>query len=81
VCFHWETDAEYPFLKEDQQVGNVLCSICKSQFSIEHGGHSTILQHIKVTKHAIAAETRSCSKKITSYFTKETITDGVNILV
>jgi hypothetical protein len=26
-------------------------------------------------KHAIAAETKSCSKKVTSYFTKETITD------
>jgi hypothetical protein len=25
-------------------------------------------------KHAIAAETKSCSKKVTSYFTKETIT-------
>jgi hypothetical protein len=66
---------EYPFLKEDQQVGKVLRSICKSQFSIDHGGHTNILQHIKKRKHAIAAETKSCSKKITSYFTKETTTD------
>jgi hypothetical protein len=56
-------------------VGKVLCSICKSQFSIEHGGHFDILQHIKKRKHATAAETKSCSKKVTSYFTKETITD------
>jgi 2-oxoglutarate dehydrogenase complex dehydrogenase (E1) component-like enzyme len=68
-------EAEYPFLKEDQQVGEVLCSICKSQFSIEHGSRSDILQHIKKRKHAIAAETKSCSKKVKSYFTKETITD------
>jgi hypothetical protein len=53
-------------------VGKMLCSICKSQFSTEHGGHSNILQHIKKRKHAIAAETKSCSKKVTSYFTKET---------
>jgi hypothetical protein len=56
-------------------VGKMLCSICKSQFSIEHGGHSNILQHIKKRKHAIAAETKSCGKKVTSYFTKDTITD------
>jgi hypothetical protein len=56
-------EAEYPFLKEDQQVGKVLCSIYKSQLSIEHGDHSNILQHIKKRKHAIVAETKSCSKK------------------
>jgi hypothetical protein len=57
VYFYWELKAEYPFLKEDQQLGKVLCSICTSQFSIEHGGHSNILQHIKKRKHAIPAET------------------------
>jgi hypothetical protein len=53
----------------------MLCSIFKSHFSIEHGGRSDILQHIEKRKHAIAAETKSCSKKVTSYFTKESITD------
>jgi hypothetical protein len=56
-------------------VAKVLRSICKSQFSIQHGCRSDTLQHIKKRKHAIAAETKSCSKKVTSYFTKETITD------
>jgi hypothetical protein len=56
-------------------VEKVLCSICKSQFSIKHGGRSDILQRIKKRKHATAAETRSCNKKVTSYFTKETIND------
>jgi hypothetical protein len=56
-------------------VGNVLGSICKSQFSTEHGGCSDILQHIKKRKHAIAAETKTCSKKVTCYFTKEPVTD------
>jgi hypothetical protein len=67
-------EAEYPFLKEDQQVRKELCSICRSQFSIHHEGHSNTLQHIKKRKHATAAETKSCSKKATSCFTKETIT-------
>jgi hypothetical protein len=56
-------------------VKKVLCSVYKSQFSIEHGGRSDIPQHIKKRKHAIAADTKSCSKKVTSYFTKETVTD------
>jgi hypothetical protein len=43
--------AEYPFLKEEKQVGKVLCSICKSQFSVEHGGRYDILQHVKKRKH------------------------------
>jgi hypothetical protein len=50
-------------------VGQVLCSICKSQFSTEHGGCSDILQHIKKRKCAIAAV-----KKVMSYFTKDTTT-------
>jgi hypothetical protein len=66
--------AEYLFLKEGQQVGRVLCSICKSQFSVEHGGRSDVLQHIKRRKHTVVAETKSCSKKVTSYFTKGTMT-------
>jgi hypothetical protein len=55
-------EADYPFLKEDQQVGKMMCSVCKSQFSIEHGGRSDVLQHIKKRKHAIAVE-KNCSKK------------------
>jgi hypothetical protein len=32
-------------------------------------------KHIKKIKHTIVVETRSCNKTITSYFTKETVTD------
>jgi hypothetical protein len=42
---------------------------------MQRGGRSDILQHIKKRIHAIAAETKSSSKKVMSYFTKETITD------
>jgi hypothetical protein len=75
-CLFTESlEAVYLFLKEDEQVGKVLCSICKSQFSIDHGSLSDILQPIKKRKHAIAAETRSCSEKVTFYFNKEIITN------
>jgi hypothetical protein len=56
-------------------VGKVLYSICRSQFSIQHRARSDILQHNKERKQAIIADTISCSKKVTSYFTKENITD------
>jgi hypothetical protein len=49
--------AECPFSKDDEQVGKLLCSICNSQFSLEHGGRSDMLQHIKERKDAIAVET------------------------
>jgi hypothetical protein len=32
VCFYWKFRSRVPILKEDQQVGKVLCSISKSQF-------------------------------------------------
>jgi hypothetical protein len=66
--------AEYPFINEDQHVGKVFCTIYKSLFSTEHGGRSDILQHNK-KRNLIAVSNISCSQKITSYFTKETLTN------
>jgi hypothetical protein len=69
---------EYPFLKEDQQEGNVSCAICKLPFSIKHGGRSNVLKHNNKggKKHVIAVSSKSCSRKVKSYFTKRTIIDG-----
>jgi hypothetical protein len=74
VFFTERLGGEYSFLK-DQQVGKVLCSICKSQFSIQHGRLSDILQYIKKRKHEIAAESKSYCEKVTFYFMKETVSD------
>jgi hypothetical protein len=67
-AFTESLEAQYPFLNEDKQAGKVLYSICYSQFPIEHGSHSNILQHIKKRKHTIAAETKSCSKKVVLFY-------------
>jgi hypothetical protein len=75
VRFTDSLEAEHPFLKEDKQVGKMLCSACRSQLSIEHRGRSYILQHIEKSKLATAAGTKSCTKQVTSYFTKETLID------
>jgi hypothetical protein len=48
--FNENLKAEYPFINEDQHAGKVFCYFCKSPFSIEHGGRSDILQHIKKKK-------------------------------
>jgi hypothetical protein len=42
-CFTENQKAKYLFIKEDQHAGKV----CKSLFSMEHGGQSDILQHKK----------------------------------
>jgi hypothetical protein len=63
-------EAENSFLREDQQ-WEKCCTPFADQFLIQHGGHSDIPQHIKKRKQEIAAETKSSSKKVTSYFTKE----------
>jgi hypothetical protein len=41
---------QYSFLKDDQQAGKVLCSICNSPFSVQHGDHSDILQDYQEKK-------------------------------
>jgi hypothetical protein len=42
--------AEYTYLTDDQQVGKMLCSICSSPFSVQHGGHSDIVQDYEEKK-------------------------------
>jgi hypothetical protein len=39
-----------------------------------YGGCSDRLQRIKKRNHTIAVETKSCSKNVISYFTKQTLT-------
>jgi hypothetical protein len=71
ICdFADRLEANNQFLKENQQVGKLQCSICISQFSKKHGGRSDILQHIKTIKDAITAENKNCS----NYSIKETAT-------
>jgi hypothetical protein len=56
-------EAEYTFLKEDQQVGKVLCSICKSQLSVEHGGCSDVLQHSRKENTQLLQKLKVAVKK------------------
>ncbi|XP_060835436.1 uncharacterized protein LOC132929545 [Rhopalosiphum padi] len=62
---------EFPFLQDADEVGKIFCTICKSVFSIEHGGRSDITQHVtKVKKHLLALSAASKHEKVTSFFLK-----------
>ncbi|XP_050063287.1 uncharacterized protein LOC126552619 [Aphis gossypii] len=62
---------EFPFLQDADEVGKIFCTICKSVFSIEHGGRSDITQHVtKVKKHLLALSAASKHEKVTSFFFK-----------
>lgn len=59
---------EFPFLRDSNKIGKVLCIVCKSVFSIENGGFLDILQHIVQKKHLLAVSNNS-SIKVTNFFT------------
>jgi hypothetical protein len=63
--FNPKLKTQFPFLREADEIGKVLCTECKSIFSIEHGGISDIKQHIEKRKHVLAVS--SSSSKLTSY--------------
>lgn len=62
---------EFPFLKDGDQVEKVFCTICKSVFSIKHGGLADTKQHTTtVKKHLLALSAASKHEKVTFYFLK-----------
>jgi len=50
---------EFPFLRDSNEIGKVLCVVCKSVFSIENSGRSDITQHVKQKKHLLAVSSSS----------------------
>ena len=60
---------EFPFLKDDTTSTKVECTLCRSVFSIEHGGRADITQHIKKKKHMLAVSART-SSSITSFVSR-----------
>ncbi|VVC27828.1 Zinc finger, RING/FYVE/PHD-type,Zinc finger, BED-type, partial [Cinara cedri] len=53
------------------ETGRVLCTECKSIFSIEHGGISDIKQHLQKRKHLLAVS--SSTNKLAPYFINKEI--------
>ena len=51
-----EYEVKYPIVRKSN-VGNTYayCSICRSDFSIGHGGIGDIAKHIKTSKHTAKA--------------------------
>jgi hypothetical protein len=56
---------EYPFLISDEtDVNKVRCILCKSIFSISHGGRNDIDKHIRASKHKESLAVKVSSKKM-----------------
>lgn len=58
---------QYPLLKliiNDR----VLCTQCRSEFSIGHGGRSTIKEHLATKKHKSAVESVAGTSSILTFF-------------
>jgi hypothetical protein len=65
---------EYPFIISDEtDLNKVRCTLCKSVFSISHGGRNDIEKNIRVNKHKESLAAEASSKKMGSYFVGKTI--------
>ncbi|XP_060847841.1 uncharacterized protein LOC132927347 [Rhopalosiphum padi] len=62
--FNPKLKTQFPNLRDADEIGKVLCTECKSIFSIEHGGISDIKQHLQKRKHLLAVSSSSSSKRI-----------------
>lgn len=62
---------DFPFIRESEINDKVECTICKSTFSIKHGGRSDIKDHMEKKKHKDALSAASSSKKLSTLFTKK----------
>lgn len=66
--FNPKLKTQFPNLRDADEIGKVLCTECKSIFSIEHGGISDIKQHLQKRKHLLAVSSSSSANKLSSYF-------------
>ena len=66
--FNPKLKTQFPNLRDADEIGKVLCTECKSVFSIEHGGISDIKQHLQKRKHVLAVSSSSSANKLASYF-------------
>lgn len=65
--FSSDLKKEYPFLKHIIH-DRVLCTQCRSEFSISHGGRSSIKDHLSTKKHKTAVESVASTSSITTFF-------------
>lgn len=66
--FNPKLKTQFPNLRDADEIGKVLCTECKSVFSIEHGGISDIKQHLQKRKHVLAVSSSGSANKLASYF-------------
>ena len=68
--FKDEWKKSFPFL-QNLKNGSVSCTLCKSQFSITHGGISDVRSHIKTQKHNSCMKAKANSGSISNFILNE----------
>lgn len=72
---------KYPFLEETKTKGIVVCRRCGARISIESGGNSDIVRHLKSKKHQDAV---SSNESITFHYRSKSdpvSTEGVWVIL
>lgn len=71
--FNLELQKEYPFMKIKNKLSPhiVYCEICRSDVDISNSGRSNIKAHLTKKKHTLAANTKSKSAKLNTFFKNE----------
>jgi hypothetical protein len=62
---------KYSFITKGRTDYEAFCKHCKTYISISHGGVSDIKCHIMKTKHQQKVNASASSKKVSSFFVKE----------
>lgn len=61
----WEE--EFTFLKKSRLENHAFCVICRSDFSVGHGGRTDVTQHKKTAKHSRFEQQMKHTTGITNY--------------
>ena len=63
----WRVD--YPFLKTSKKGENYAhCTICNTDFCIEHGGENDVKRHITLNKHIEAVSALKSTQRLSNFF-------------
>ena len=64
-----QSSVDYPFLKTSKRGENYAhCTICNTNFCIEHGGENDVKRHISLNKHIEAVSALNSTQRLFNFF-------------
>ncbi|CAH1113192.1 unnamed protein product [Psylliodes chrysocephalus] len=73
VKFNNEWSKTYSWIVRGKDISQAKCTVCESQFTINHGGENDIIKHMKTEKHKKNMTKGSQEKKIDNFFSKNNL--------